>query len=127
MQSQLRKETAMFKLLIGLPLVAAFSLLCVFGAALLLPLAGLGIGAIAIVLAVGILVLVLRLLVAIAVGLSGVLFGALLLGGVIAGGAVVLALGAALAHLLVPVLVVCGLVWLIRHLSRPLPPVIGRV
>ena len=117
----------MFKLFVGLPLAAAFSLLCLFGAVLLLPLAGIGIGVLAIVFAVGVLVFVMRVLVAVAVGLSGLLFGALLLGGVIAAGAVVLALGAALAHLLVPVLVVCGLVWLIRHLSRPLPPVIGNV
>jgi len=49
----------------------------------------------------------------------------LLFGGVLAGLGVVLALGAALAHLLVPVLVLCGLIWLIRALARPSPPALG--
>ena len=117
----------MFKLFVGLPLTAAAVLVFALGGALLLPLLGLGIGVFAIALAIGILVLVLRLLAAIAIGVSGLLFGALLFGGAIAAIAVVFALGAALAHLLVPVLVICALVWLIRRLSRPLPPVIGNV
>jgi 4-amino-4-deoxy-L-arabinose transferase-like glycosyltransferase len=38
-----------------------------------------------------------------------------------AGGAMVLALGFALAHLLVPILLIVGIVWLIRRGSQPRP------
>jgi hypothetical protein len=121
------KETAVFKLFVGLPLVAAAALVFAFGGLLVLPLLGLGVGLLGVVVGLGVLVLVVRLLAAIAIGLSGLLFGALMFGAVVAVGATLLALGAAIAHLLVPVLVICGLVWLIRRLSRPLPPAIGNV
>ena len=117
----------MFKLFVGLPLAAAALLVFAIGGALLLPLLGLGIGVFAIACSIAVVALVVRLLAAVAIGVSGLLFGALLFGGAIAGIGVVLALGAALAHLLVPVLVICALVWLIRRLSRPLRPVIGNV
>jgi len=79
-----------------------------------------------IVLALGAVVLVfslfglfLRLLAGLVMG-AGVLFaGAIGFGFLFAGGAVVLALGFALAHLFLPLLLIVGLVWLIRRGSRP--------
>ena len=108
----------MFKLMFGLPLLCIG---LVFGAALL----PLGIAAFAVALAIGVLVFALRLTGAILAGVGTLLcgvFGLVMLGCMLAIGFAVLG---ALAHLIVPVLFVLGLVWLIRHLSRPAPRPVG--
>lgn len=116
----------MLKLLIGLPLLlVAFAM--TLGIALpllaLLPaLLALGGVVFAVVIVFGALGLVLRLVAAIVVGAGGLLVVALGLGFVFAGGVVVLALGSILVHLLLPLLIIAGLIWLIRRASRPVPP-----
>ncbi|MDR3388008.1 MAG: hypothetical protein P4L92_13250 [Rudaea sp.] len=120
----------MFKLLIVLPmLLAGFIALCV-GGLVLLPLLALvpgliavfaGVFAVALVLAV--VAMLLRLLAAVVVGVGGLAIGLVGIGFLLAGGAIVLALGVALAHLLLPLLLIFGLIWLIRRSSRaPAPP-----
>ena len=60
-----------------------------------------------------------RLFVGLVIG-AGVLFaGAIGFGFLFAGGAVVLALGFALVHLLLPLLVIAALIWVIRRHSQP--------
>jgi hypothetical protein len=116
----------MLKLLIGLPLLLIAGALA-FGLALpllaLLPvLFALGGVVLAVVVVFGALGLVLRLVAAIVVGAGGLLVLALGLGFFFAGGVVLLALGSILAHLLLPLLIIGGLIWLIRRTSRPIPP-----
>jgi len=113
----------MLKLLILFPLLLAGAALA-FGLVLplfaLLPLLfAIGIGVVAIGLVFSVFGLILRLAVGLVIG-AGVLFaGALGFGFLLAGGAAVVAVGFAMAHLLLPLLLIAGLVWLIRHHSRP--------
>lgn len=116
----------MFKLFFFLPLAAASAFALVLGSALLLPLLGFGIALAAVGIAVGVLVLVFRVLAALLVGVGSLLFGAVLIGGLVACAAVVLALGAALAHLIVPLLAIFAVVWFAKAMARPAPPAIGR-
>jgi hypothetical protein len=107
-----------FKLLFGLPLLCAGLVLT----AALLPL---GIAALAIAFVIGVLVFALRLTGAILLGAGTLVcgvFGLIVLMFMFAFGLAVLG---ALSHLLVPILFVVGLVWLIRHLSRPAPRPLG--
>lgn len=119
----------MFKLLFVLPMLLIGSIVLGLGGFLLLPLLvivpgliAVGAGVFAVVLTVGVLVLILRLLGAIVIGVGGLMVGAVGFALLFAGGAVVLALGVALAHLLLPLLLVCGMIWLIRRNSRRTPP-----
>ena len=123
----------MLKLLILLPMLLFGSILLGIGALLLLPLLALlpgliavGAGVFAVVLTFAVLWLVLRLI-------GAILIGAILIGVVgvvgfamlLAGGAIMLALGAVLAHLLLPLLFVFGLIWLIRRGAKPAPSAIA--
>lgn len=118
----------MLKLLILLPMLLFGSILLGIGALLLLPLLALlpgliavGAGVFAVVLTFAVLWLVLRLIGAILIGVVGVVGFAMLL----AAGAIMLALGAVLAHLLLPLLFVFGLIWLIRRGAKPAPSAIA--
>lgn len=117
-------------LLLPLLLLAPF-LIGLFGfvllpALVLLPLMfAFGAVAVAFMLAFGILSLTFRLIGVLVFGLGGLAIG--LLGGfvlLVAGGAAVVAIGLALAHLLVPLLILFGLIWLIRRASKPTAPAI---
>lgn len=112
----------MFKLFFFLPLTV---LACVLGGIFVLPLIGIGATFFALALAVAIVVGVFRLLAAVMIGVSGVLFGALGLFCLAMCAAAVLAVGAAVLHLALPLLVIFGIVWVVRRLARPLPPVLG--
>lgn len=123
----------MLKLLILLPMLLFGSILLGsmmfgIGALLLLPLLALlpgliavGAGVFAVVLTFAVLWLVLRLIGAILIGVVGVVGFAMLL----AASAIMLALGAVLAHLLLPLLFVFGLIWLIRRGAKPAPSAIA--
>jgi hypothetical protein len=107
-----------FKLLFGLPLLG-FGL--VFAAAML----PLGIAALVVMFVIGALAFALRLTGAILAGVGTLLcgvFGLVMIAFMLALGFAVLG---AMAHLLVPILFVLGLVWLIRALSRPTPRPLG--
>jgi len=113
----------MLKLLILFPLLLAGGAVA-FGLMLplfaLLPvLLAIGVGVVAIGLVFSVFGLILRVVLGLLFG-AGVLFaGALGFGFLLAGGAAVVAVGFALAHLLLPLLLIAGLIWLIRHHSRP--------
>lgn len=115
----------MLKLLIGLPLflvAGAVAMALALPLLALLPVA-LAIGAVvlAMTIAVGVFGFVFRLFAGLLVGAGVLLFVVFGFGLWFAAGAAVLALGFALAHLLLPVLVILGVVWLIRRASRPAP------
>jgi hypothetical protein len=101
---------AMMAMGMALPLLALFPFVLAAGA-VLLPF----------VLLFSIFWLCVRLFAGLIVGISAVLLGALGFGLFFAGGAVMLALGLAVSHLLLPLLLLLGLVWLIRRASRPVP------
>jgi hypothetical protein len=114
----------MLKLMFVLPMLVFGAMLCGLGAVLFVPLLALlpvllVVGAC--MAAVGIFALVLRLCAAVFVGLGGLLIAGLGLFFVVGGGIAALALGFALAHLLLPVLIVVGLIWLIQRSARPAP------
>lgn len=113
----------MLKLLVLFPLMlvgGALALGLVLPFMALLPLA-FALGAVVLALGVvgSIFGLVLRLFAGLVVG-AGILLAATLgFGALFVGSAVVFALGAAMVHLLLPLLVIVGIVWLIRRHSRP--------
>jgi len=118
----------MLKILFVLPMLVFGAMLFGLGAALFVPLLALlpvllAVGACvaAAGLAIGLFAIVLRLCAAIFVGLGGLLLAGFCLFFVMGGGFVALALGFTAAHLLLPVLIVVGLIWLIQRASRPAP------
>jgi hypothetical protein len=116
-------ESDVLKLLILFPLMLVGGAL---GLAVLLPVLAIlplmlaaGAGILAFVLVFAVLGLCLRLVFGLLIGAGALFIGALGFGALFAGGAVLLALGFALAHVLLPVLLIVGLIWLIRRGSRP--------
>ena len=107
----------MLKFLILFPLAVVG---CAVGAAFLLPLLALA-PLLLIALAIALPLLILRVLLGLVLGIGGLIVGALGIGLAIAGAMLVLALGVVTAHLLLPLLVILGLVWLIRRAARPAP------
>jgi hypothetical protein len=95
---------------LALPLLAVFPVLLAAGTVIL-----------PIVLAFSLIWLCLRLFAGLIVGIGAVLLCALGFGALFAGGAVILALGVAMTHLLLPLLVILGIVWLIQRAARPAP------
>ena len=102
-----------FALALAAPLLALLPIALAFGAAML----GVAIG-------VAVVCLVVRLLAGLVVGVGALLALVFGFGLFVFAGSLFLAIGAVLAHLLLPLLVVAALVWLIRRASRPLPPVL---
>jgi len=119
----------MLKLLILFPLLLVGGALAL-GAALpllaLLPLAlAAGAAVLAFVVVFSIFGLLLRVVAGLLIGVGALFAGALGFGLLFAGGAVFLALGLAVAHLFVPLLLIVGLIWLIRRASRPAAPALA--
>jgi len=116
----------MLKLLILFPLMLiggalGFAIVLPFLALLPLALAA-GAGILVLVLVFSLLGLCLRLVAGVLIGAGALFAGALGFGALFVGGAVVLALGFALVHLLFPLLLIAGLIWLIRRASHPAAP-----
>ena len=113
----------MLKLLVLFPLMlvgGALALGLVLPFLLLLPIAfALGVGVLVIGVVGSVFGLVLRVFAGLVVGAGVLLTATLGFGALFVGGAVILALGAVLLHVLLPVLVIVGIVWLIRRNSRP--------
>jgi hypothetical protein len=112
----------MLRLLIVLPMVFVGMLLLGVGTLVFVPLLALlpvllAVGAV--VFAFGLLAFLLRLMFALFIGLGAVAIGGITLFAVLAGGAVMLVIGVLFAHLLLPLLVVAGIVWLIHRAGRP--------
>lgn len=80
-----------------------------------------GAGVLGVVFALALVGIVFRIVAGLLVGIGGLLFVGLGLGALFVGGAVFVAVLAALAHLLLPVLFIVFLIWMIRRLSQPAP------
>lgn len=117
----------MFKLLLLFPLMLVAGTLALAGVPLLLALLpvllGVGAGVFAIVLVFAVLGLFLRLFAGLLIGVGGlvVLGLGLGLGFAVFGGLALFAMGAVL-HLLLPLLLIVGLIWLVKRASHPAPP-----
>ena len=112
----------MLRLLIVLPMVFVGMLLLGVGTLVFVPLLALlpvllAVGAV--VFAFGLLAFLFRLMFALFIGLGAVAIGGMTLIALLAGGAVMLVIGVLFAHLLLPLLVVAGIVWLIHRAGRP--------
>ncbi len=116
----------MLKLLIVLPMLVIGMALLGASALVFLPLLAvlpivLAIGAVmfAFVFAMGIFAVAFRLVCALIVGAGALAIGGIGLAFVLAGGAAVIGFGLLFAHLLLPLLVIAGIVWLIRRTAKP--------
>jgi hypothetical protein len=120
------KEANMLKLLIVLPMLVVGMALLGTGALLFVPLLAMlpvllaaGAALFALVFVVGLFAFVLRLICALFVGIGAIAIGGIGLFALLAGGAVMLVFGVLFAHLLMPLLVIAGIVWLIHRAGRP--------
>ena len=115
----------MLKLLILFPLLlagGAIALGVVVPLFALLPLLlAVGAGVVAIGIVFAVFGLLLRVFLGLLVGAGALVAGVLGFGFLVAGGAAVLAIGVAMTHLLFPLLLIAGLIWLIRRHARPTP------
>ncbi|HET7065348.1 MAG TPA: hypothetical protein VFI49_13840 [Rudaea sp.] len=116
----------MLKLLLVFPLMFVAGILLLAGVPLLfalLPvLLAVGAGVFAIVVVFAVLGLLFRLFAGLLIGVGGLLVVGLGLGFALTGGFALFALGFAVLHLLLPVLLIVGLIWLIKRASQPAPP-----
>ncbi|HEX6832469.1 MAG TPA: hypothetical protein VF132_02955 [Rudaea sp.] len=119
----------MIKALFVFPLLFFVAVACLVGGVFLLPLLAVlpivlavGAGVFAIGLVAALIGLAVRIVAAVAVGIGGIAFGLIGLVLLVAGGGVVLAIGIAAVHLLLPLFVIAAIVWLIAHFARPQPP-----
>ena len=116
----------MFKLLFVFPLMLVAGVLVLAGVPVLLALLpimlAVGAGVFGIVLVFAVFGLVFRLFAGLLIGVGGLLVAGLGLGLAVASGVAFLALGFAIAHLLLPVLFIVGLIWLIKRASQPAAP-----
>lgn len=115
----------MLKLLILFPLLlagGAIALGVVVPLFALLPLLlAVGAGVIAIGIVFAVFGLLLRVFLGLLIGAGALFAGVLGFGFLVAGGAAVLAIGVAMTHLLFPLLLIAGLIWLVRRHPRPTP------
>lgn len=119
----------MIKALFLFPVMVFALVFCLIGGAFLLPalallpvIAAIGIAGLAFTLVFGIFGVLLRVFAAITVGIGGLVFGAMGLILALAGGVAILAVGALAIHLLLPILIIAGIVWLIHHFAKPAAP-----
>lgn len=116
----------MLKLLLVFPLMFVAGILLLAGVPLLLALLpvllAVGAGVFAIVLVFAVLGLFFRLFAGLMIGVGGLLVLGLGLGFALSGGLALFALGFAVMHLLLPVLLIVGLIWLIKRASHPAAP-----
>jgi hypothetical protein len=119
-------EAAVFKLFFVFPLMLVVGVLVLAGVPLLLALLpvllAVGAGVLAIVVVFVVLGVFFRLFAGLLIGVGGLLVVGLGLGFAVAGGLALLALGFAIVHLLLPVLLIVGLIWLIKRASQPAAP-----
>jgi hypothetical protein len=112
-----------FKLLLLFPLMLVAGTLVLAGVPLLFALLpvvlAVGAGIFAIMLVFAVLGLFFRLFAGLLIGVGGLLVVGLGLGFAVFGGVALFALGFAVAHLLLPILLIVGLVWLIKRASQP--------
>ncbi len=108
----------MLKFLILLPLLV---LGLAFGGALLLPVLLLAPVLLIAMFAIALPLLILRVVVGLVFGLGGLFFGLLGAALALAGALFLIVFGVLAAHLLLPILLIVGLVWLIRRAARPSP------
>lgn len=116
----------MLKLLIVLPMVLVGMMLLGVGALVFVPLLAvlpviLAVGAVmfAFMFAMGIFAFVLRLVCALFVGVGALAIGGIGLGLFLASGAIFVGVSLLFAHLLLPILVIAGIVWLIHRAGKP--------
>jgi hypothetical protein len=127
------KEANMLKLLIVLPMVLVGMMLLGAGALIFVPLLAMlpvllaaGAAIFALVFVIGLLAFLLRLICALFIGVGAIAIGGIGLFAMLAGGAVMLVFGVLFAHLLIPLLVIAGIVWLIHRAGRtPVHPPIA--
>lgn len=119
----------MIKALFLFPVMVFALVFCLIGGAFLLPalallpvIAAIGIAGLAFTLVFGIFGVLLRVFAAITIGIGGLVFGAMGLILLLAGGVAILAVGALAIHLLLPILIIAGIVWLIHHFAKPAAP-----
>ena len=116
----------MFKLLLVFPLMLVAGALVLAGVPLLLALLpvllAVGAGIFAIILVFAVLGLFFRLFAGLLIGVGGLLVIGFGLGFAVFGGVALFALGFAMMHLLLPVLLIVGLIWLIKRASHPAQP-----
>jgi hypothetical protein len=111
-------EPAMLKFLILLPLLALAGAACTL---LLLPLLAVVPVLVALALGIAIPLVILRVLASVIFGVGGLFLGIMGVTAAIVAGAVLLAIAAIAAHLLLPVLLIAGLIWLLRRNARAAP------
>ena len=114
---------------LALPMLFAGFIALSIGGLVLLPLLALlpGLialfaGVFAVAFGLAAVVFFVRIAAAIVVGVGGLVAGVVGFAFLLAGGAIVLALGVALIHLLLPLLLIFGLIWLIRRSARLTAP-----
>lgn len=119
----------MLKLLLVMPMLLVGVVLLAAGSLAFLPLLALlpvvlaaGVAVFAFVFALGLLGFLVRLVCALFVGLGALALGGIGLFAMLAGGAVLLAFGVLLTHLLLPILLIAGIVWLVHRAGRGAPP-----
>lgn len=108
----------MFKLLILFPIMFVVGAV---GLALLVPLLAVAPLLLVIGLAIALPVLILRILLAVFCGLGHLFAGLIGAAAILVGMSLFLVVGIIGAHLLLPLLLLAGLVWLIRRAARPAP------
>ena len=115
----------MIKALFLLPLLFFAGIACLIGGALLLPFVALlplvlaiGAGVFALTLVFAVFGVIFRVIAALMIGVGGLVFGVFGLGMLAVGGVAVFAIGAVFLHLLLPVLLIAGVIWLIHHFSK---------
>jgi hypothetical protein len=109
----------MFKLLIVFPVLVVASIVLGVGAFAFLPLLVvfpvlLGVG-----LAIGAVFLALRIVAFVVIGVGGLLLAGAGVIALVVAGALAVAIAAVFAHLLVPILLIAGIVWLIHRSAKP--------
>jgi hypothetical protein len=100
--------------LVFLPLLAVFPIVLAFGALMF-----------AFVFALGMFAFLFRLICALVIGVGALAVGGIALAFVVAGGAAVVGISLVFAHLLMPLLLIGGIVWLIHRAGKPpaAPPI----
>ena len=116
----------MLKLLIVLPMMLVGMALLGAGALMFLPLLAMlpvvlaiGMAMFAFVFAIGIVGFLFRVVCALLLGAGALAIGGLGLIFVLAGGAAVVGVSLVFAHLLLPILIIAGVVWLLHRASKP--------
>ena len=109
----------MFKLLIVFPVLVIASIVAGFGALVFVPLLVVFPVLLAVGLAIGALFLALRIVAFVVIGVGGLVLAGAGVVAMVVGGALAIAVAAVFVHLLLPVLLIAGIVWLIHRSAKP--------